>query len=269
MKLTHALYVLTLILCSPQLIMAGDLANIARTIAEKSQKAVVTAKVVVKMRIGQQEQEKKVETIGTIIDSSGLTVVSASSLDPVPGLAALLKANYKQDIQIESDVTSTALILNDGTELEADVVMKDANLDFAFIRPRDSSRTFDAITLKPRPTTPKVFEEIFVLSRLGGSENRALALAEGKIRSVVKGPRQYFLCDNNFSKDMTGCVAFGADGFPVGIIVTKAAQGSGQLEGIIGGKEQNTQVQIPILRPVEDVIESASQAKQVKSLEKK
>src|SRR5437016_5059784 len=59
-----------------------NLKTVARATAAKAAKAVVTAKLVIKIKAGGREQEAKLEVLGTIIDPSGLTVVSASAIEP-------------------------------------------------------------------------------------------------------------------------------------------------------------------------------------------
>ena len=267
----------SLFLLSPTL-SAADLKETARATMKKSQKAVVPIKLVIKMKMGQQEQEQKEEITGTVIDPSGLTVVSAVSVDPSTMIKALFGSLMKgrggaSQFNVESDVTETALIMEDGTEVEADVVLKDADLDFAFIKPRNAAKPFDHIVLKPRATPLQALDEVFTLNRLGSSENRSPSVSTGNIRSVVKGPRTFYVCDAVVSAESLGCVAFGADGEPVGFFVTKLSNsgggaGAGMLGSMMGGGG-NTQLPIPILRPVEDLIDLANQAKLAKPPEKK
>jgi len=260
---------------------AGDLKSTAQTTLQKSQKAIVPIKLVIKIKMSKEDQEHKTEITGTVIDPSGLTVVSAAAIDPAGTikslLGSMLKGRGSSQFQFDSDVTETTIILDDGTEVEADVVLKDPDLDLAFIRPRSTSRTFDAITLKPRSTPPQILEDVFAISRLGTSENRAPAVSVGMIRAVVKGPRTFYICDDKISNESLGCIAFAADGTPIGIFVTKKSQGApgqGGLAGLSrslsgGGAGGTPMIPIAILRPVEDILEVAVQAKQAKLPEKK
>src|SRR5262245_53009843 len=65
---------------------ADDLKAVARATAAKTAKAVVTVKLVLKMKMGGErggrEQEAKVEVVGTVVDPSGLTVASAAAIEP-------------------------------------------------------------------------------------------------------------------------------------------------------------------------------------------
>ncbi|GEM_PF-356273 len=235
-----------------------DFKNIARAVAQKSQKSVVTVKFVVKLRAGQEELEQKFEISGTIIDPSGLTLVTATVIDPYHVLQLIFTATGRtidlttlKNLKIDLEITNTTLILDDGTELEADVVMKDRDLGLAFVRPRGPPQKFDAISLKPPPTPPQLLDDIFILSRLERNYNRALLLIDGKIRAVVKGQRTYYLCDDILASNF-GSIVFAADGSTLGVFVPKS--------------DNETE---HILRPVEDILETVAQAKQAKPVQKK
>ncbi|HZU98208.1 MAG TPA: serine protease, partial [Planctomycetota bacterium] len=171
--------------------------------------------------------------------------------------------------QIEAEVSETALVLEDGTEVEAEVVLKDAELDLAFIRPKDKSAKLDFVELKQQDKAPQVLDDIFTVGRLGRVANRAISVTAGSIKSVVKGPRSFYVTDDAVSSGATGCLAYAADGTPIGVFVTKVyrpaeAAGGGGMRGGRGGGEV-----ISVIRSVNDVIELAKQAKTAKAPEKK
>ena len=254
---------------------AQDVKTVARATAQKLGKAVVTVKLVVKLKAGGHEEEQKLEVVGTVIDPSGLTVVAASAIDPTIVLKALMGAQMKS-MKVDSDVSETNIVLDDGTEVESDVVLKDPDLDLAFIRPRDASAKFDAaVTLKPRGSAPQPLEDIFVMGRLGRLENRAASLTTGSVRATVKGPRTFYVLSDEVVAGNMGCVAYDASGNTLGVIVLKISGESGDSSGgmnratsmLMGGGMRDTA--IPVLRPVEDVLEVAAQAKVAKAPEKK
>src|SRR3989442_1549558 len=83
------------------------------------------------------------------------------------------------------------------------VVLKDADLDLAFIRPREATKV-DFVELKTRDLGLQALDEVFVVGRLGRAANRAIALTTGSVKSVVKGPRTFYVCDDEVSQ--AGCV---------------------------------------------------------------
>ena len=237
------------------MLCAGLDANAARTIFAKAQKSVVTVKLVVKISANGHESEQKIETFATVIDAQGLTVLPAATVDP----AAMMRQSMRgrpgsPELKFESSVTESTILLPDGTEIDADVVLKDADLDLAFLRPREAGRTFDAVTLKPVKTLPAVLEPVLLVGRYGQNASRQPWAEVVHMRAVVKGPRVYGLVDSDGS-DALGTVAYAMDGTPLGVFVTKTA-GTGSEVRRMGGGDDHV-----ILRTADDVLEIAEQAR--------
>jgi S1-C subfamily serine protease len=239
---------------------SDELADKVRSALPKYQNAIVPIKLVIKIKMRKQEQERKVEVTGTIIDPSGLAVVSALSVDPAAVYNAYQADGNKNSASknaMDSDVSETTIILNDGTEIDADVVLKDLDLDLAFIRPKENTKKFESIQLPAHQKPVQVLDDVFVINRLGPTEDRTPIVSTGKVRSIVKGPRTYYICDDDISKNL-GCVAFALDGTPVGIFVAKKSQTSGAFSS------GYSSVPIAVMRPIDDLLEVAAQAKEAK-----
>jgi hypothetical protein len=228
----------------------------ARTTAEQSGKAVVTIRLVLKLKVAGQDHEQKLEVPAVVIDPSGLTVASASSIDPSGALRRMVDAQ-RQRVTLESEVKETVILLEDGTELEAAVVLKDTDLDLAFVRPRDAGLKLAAVTLKPRNGTVPLLTRIFVLGRLGKLGNRALAVATGEVRSYVRGPAPYYVTDGETSA-FNGSLAYTADGVPLGLFVKRFATSIDPQSGGRGADSVMT-----VLRPVDKLLELADQARKM------
>jgi S1-C subfamily serine protease len=277
--LRPALAAVALTTCVAAPARAQDIKATARSLVEKKQNAVLTVKLVVRITMvgpgGGRDQDQKVEVTGTTIDPSGLTVVSASAIDPGAMLKQLLSGmpgGEEGGMKIESEVNETALVLDDGTEVEADVVLKDPELDLAFVKPHATDKKFESIALKPRGTPPQLLEDFFVVSRLGRNASRAIAVTLGRVKATVKGPKTYTITDHEVAQTNLGCVAFDASGATLGILVSKTAKSldtegeMGMMSLFMGGGGRPT---MTILRPIEDVLELAEQAKNAKPPEKK
>jgi hypothetical protein len=235
---------------------APDLESAARATAEQSGKAVVTIRLVLKLKVGGQDHEQKMEVAGVVIDPSGLTVASASSIDPSGALRRMVDAQ-RQRLALESEVKETVILLEDGTEIEAAVVLKDTDLDLAFIRPRDAGLKLAAVTLKPRSGTVTVLTRIYLLGRLGKLGNRALAVATGEVRAYVRGPTPYYVTDGETSA-FTGSLAYTPDGVPLGLFVKRFAT---SIDSQAGGR--GSESVMTVLRPVEKLLELADQARKM------
>jgi hypothetical protein len=226
----------------------------ARAVFAKAQKSVVTVRLVVKLVAGGHDSEQKIETSATVIDPSGLTVIPAAAADPAAMMRAAMRSRPgSAEVKFESSVTEALILLPDGTEIESDVVLKDADLDLAFLRPREAGRTFDAVQLKPGKGLPPVLEQVILVGRYGQSASRAAWSEIARMRGIVKGPRTYGLVDSG-GGDALGTVAYAADGTAIGVFVTKTSAG-GEVRRMGGGDEH------VILRPVDDVLEIAEQAR--------
>jgi len=232
---------------------APDLDSAARATAEQSGRAAVTIRLVLKLKSGGQEHEQKVEVPGVVIDPTGLTVASASSIDPSGVFRRILDAQ-RQRVSIESEVKETVILLEDGTELEAAVVLKDTDLDLAFIRVRDAGMKLPAVTLKSRPGAVPLLTRIYVLGRLSKLGNRALSVATGEVRAYVRGPAPYYVTDGE-SSSFVGSVAYTADGVPLGVFVKRFAT------SVDTGRGSDTVM--TVLRPVDKVLELAAQARTI------
>ena len=232
-----------------------DLESTARATAEGNGKAVVTIRLVLKLKTGGQEHEQKMEVPGVVIDPSGLTVASASSIDPSGVFRRMVDAQ-RQRMSIESEVKEPVILLEDGTELEAAVVLKDTDLDLAFIRPRDAGLKLAAVSLKPRSGTVPLLTRIYVLGRLSKLANRALSVATGEVRAYVRGPAPYYVADGETSS-FVGSLAYTADGAALGLFVKRFAT---TLDSS-GGRGSDSVM--TVLRPVDKVIELAEQARKI------
>lgn len=248
---------------------AADIVETARATAVKFQKAVVTIRLVVKVKMdvrGQNmDQEQKLEATGVVIDPSGLTVADASSLDPAALVKAILGGMGGMGFKVDTELKETMLLLDDGSEVDAEVVLTDVDLGLAFIRPKDGSQTFDAVALKQRAAPAQALDDVIVLGRLGKLGNRAATLSLDSIRAVVKGPRFFYAANG---QGETGTVAFAADGEVLGVYVMKHApskgsdeRGSGFPISMFTNPGEMKNMLMPIIRPVNDVIEIAAQAK--------
>jgi hypothetical protein len=246
---------------------ASEIKTAALATLPKVQKGIVSVKVQANIKMRGQEQEQRLEVTGTMIDPSGLTVVSEQSINPASMLTSFMSSYSRRepsDMKFESEITETLIVLDDGSEIPADVILKDEDLDLAFIKPKQPSDKFVHVPFKTRQKPLELLEDFFVISRLSRSENRAIHMNIGMVLSIVKGPRTFYVCDQEVSGNSLGVPAFTADGSAVGLFVARRNQGGDDnsmnalLNMMIGKIGQSGSVWI--LRPVEDILEIAEQA---------
>jgi len=146
----------------------------AREIVKKWQAAVVNVRVVLKTRMAvggreMQSSDDSVDTVGTVIDPSGLTVLSLGALNPGAMINRMMGVGGtgENKMEVTSEPTDLKIRLSDGRELPAKITLRDEDLDLAFISPTTKPSTpLVAIDLADA-AKPALLDEVLVLSRLG------------------------------------------------------------------------------------------------------
>ena len=238
---------------------ADDLSEKGRSIFEKHQHAVVTVEIVIKTTYSAGGQtspanETKQDITGTILDPSGLTVVSLSACDPGEMYQRMMsqRSKYKVDTQ----VNDIKILLDDGTELPSEIVLRDKDLDLAFIRPKNKpAKEMEAIDLS-NSGSARVLDQLITLNRLNKAASRAYAASVERISAVVQKPRTFYIPDTTMSTTTLGSPGFLLDGKVLGIFVMRALNS--------GGGQSYRENMTSIILPAEDVLKAAKQAPEAK-----
>jgi hypothetical protein len=259
---------------------AQDLAAKGREVFKKHQASVVTVQLVVKTKMGipglgalggGDARESKEEVTGTVIDPSGLTAVALSSTDPTSIMQGMMSSlggfggegEEGAKFKMESEVTDVKLLGNDGTEVPAEIVLRDKDLDLAFIRPKSKPATpWPALDLT-NSAKVDVLDEVLAINRLGKVTGRAHGAAIGRITAVVKKPRLFYVPGGELAMTGFGCPAFTSDGKLVGLFVMRSLKSGGGGGGMFSFNVQNLGI-TGIILPAEDVRKIAAQAPAVK-----
>ena len=127
---------LSFLCCSTLCCPADELTEKGPAILEKNQDAVVTVQVVLKTSSsGSASRENKQDITGTVIDPSGLTVVALSACDPNEMLQRMMPEEISK-YNIQSEVTDLKILLEDGSDIPCEIILRDKDLDLAFLRPK-------------------------------------------------------------------------------------------------------------------------------------
>ncbi len=223
-----------------------------RQVFQKYSHAVVTVEIAVKttfMEGGQNSpgREMRRDLTGTVIDPSGLTVLSLSELDPMSMYRRFMPvdARFKMNTQI-SDVK---LLLSDDTELPAEVVLRDQDLDLAFIRPKTKpAKPLTAVDLHDAGTA-QLLDEVIAINRLGRAVDRAYSAAIEHIAAVVHQPRLFYVPDSTMTATGMGSPVFLPTGKLLGVVVMR----------VIGGRNGSMS---EIIVPAKDILKGAQQVPQ-------
>ena len=235
-----------------------------REVGKKWQAAIVNVRVSLKVRMSMggrevQSMDDTVEAVATVIDPSGLTVMSLSSLDPGAMMSRIMGAASQGDqkMSIVSEPSDVRIRLADGKELPATIVLRDQDLDLAFIRPTAKpSGPVTAVNLSDAGQ-PAILEDIVVLSRLGRVGGWVPSAMVYGVAAIMEKPRTFFVLNG---PAVTGTPAFQANGKIVGLLTIRQIDpGRMSMFGMMGGTEGAGV--IPVVLPAADVLEIAKQAK--------
>ena len=106
--------------------------------------------------------------------ASGLVVASLSEIDPTKMLSDLMPTD--DAAKISSEVVDVKIRTDDGTEIAADVVLRDRDLDLAFIRPKKAPETPMKFVDLSQAAAPQVADGLVLLSRVrAGGPARGVA----------------------------------------------------------------------------------------------
>jgi S1-C subfamily serine protease len=238
---------------------ADQLAEKGRDIFNQNQHAVVTVQVVLKVSYpgAGKSSENRQEITGTVVDPSGLTVLALSAADPSEMYQRMLAEQGSQN-KLDIEVTDLKILLDDGTELPAEIVLRDKDLDLAFIRPKTKPASpMTAVDLS-KSVPAQLLDEVITLNRLNSAAGRAYAASVERISAVIQKPRTFYIPDSTMTSTTLGSPAFALDGKVVGLLVMRAINSKG------GSGRSYRENMTSIILPAEDVLKGAKQAPEAK-----
>src|ERR1043166_3820854 len=207
-----------------------EIAVKGREIFEKYQHATVTVQLVLKSKMsmpgfGGRSNESKQEATGTTIDPSGLTVLSLSATDPGSILSSMMggdgDGSGEVKFKMENELTDAKILTHDGAELPAEVVLRDKELDLAFLRPKQKpAAPVPAIDLA-QAGEAHLLDQVITLNRLGKAAGRAYAASVERISAVVLKPRTFYAVGGDATATTLGSPAFTLGGPLLGAFVLR------------------------------------------------
>lgn len=209
----------------------------------------------VRMALASQGTEAKSEITGTVVDASGLIVTALNGLDKASLLNGQTVPTGMGEIKLKAtgEIKEIKVITSDGSEIPADLVLKDEDLGIAFIKVRGDSEEAKGMTFKfidlADSAPAEALDDCITLGRLDESMNRTPCMLAGEVIAKSEKPRLTYRIDD----DSVGCPVFLAGGKLLGVSVIpktkKLADSSGQMQIT------------PIILPAADIAKIASQAK--------
>jgi len=267
-KLTSVLAAGALLAASPGAIRADEVSEKGREIFKKHQRAVVTVQIVQKTTYASQGRtappnEARQELTGTVVDPSGLTVLALSACDPTEMYQRMMPERYA-NYKIETELSDIKILLHDGTELPSEIVLRDKDLDLAFIRPKAKpAAPLDAVDIS-KSGAAQILDQVISLNRLNKATGRAHAASVERICGVVQKPRTFYIPDSTMTATALGSPVFTLDGSFLGLDVMRTVTSS---DG--GMNNFRPEGATSIILPAADILKAARQAPEAKGGDEK
>lgn len=251
--LMGGVFLLSAIMAQPTAALAVD-PEVARTVLEEEESSIITIETTVQVKMNyqgqQQERENKAESVGVIVDDSGLAVTALSNIDP--------SKNYGMYMENEDDVSisiqSARYILADGTEIEAALVLRDPDLDLAFLRPKEAPEDPMNFVDFADSGEAEIFDDIFSIDRAGRIARRSALGKEGDIVGIIERPRKVYLPSYGVVTTGVGKPIFNDEGNILGLTSLYSFPGG---KSALGNQDDPF---IAVIIPAEDIIEVMAQA---------
>ncbi len=202
----------------------------AKEVFEKNKDAVVWVSATVKLEATAggrtQNQEAKVQALGTVVDPSGLVVVSFSKIDPAVNAngSKLNVGGQVVTVSAKSEFVDVKINTPEGKEVNAKIVLTDPDMDLAFVKPTDDQKlNMKSISLDKTPKV-EVLDEIVFPGRMEKQLDQTPAVAVGEVSSIVKSPTTLYITGK-----FLGGPVLAMDGTCIGITVAYHMEVNGNM----------------------------------------
>ncbi len=231
----------------------------ARTVLDQHKDAIVNITGVLKVEIsglpmGTQSEEKDIEAVGTVVDSTGLTITAASAINPM-SMVGEIEVNIggtPQKISPKGTTSGIKLRLADGTEIPARVVLTDSDLDLAFLMPEEPVSGLAFIPVAGG-VSAEALDEVVCLGTMGKLLNFQPAIGLNRIVAKQAKPRTVYVLTPVFMGG-PGTPVFLADGRVLGMIAVRKQPAQDKGDRIAAGGA-------PVVVSAADVADAIGQAK--------
>jgi S1-C subfamily serine protease len=248
---------------------AADVVPQARDILNHNQGSIINVTAMAKLdmsgsglpiSLGGFGDAQETQCAGTVIDASGLTVVAYSALNPLDKVVGAFKFRMGDDdstAKTKTELNHIRMRLADGSEVSARVVLKDKELDLAFLLPdpKEGEKTPPFAPAKLSTATARELDDVVILSRHPKELGYQPVVTVSQVSAVIKQPRAMY---DLATLTQPGSPVFLPDGQLLGLCVTFGGE-DGNLMSLRG-------MQILVL-PAAEISKLADQAK--KAAEKK
>jgi len=198
---------------------ADEAAQQGRAVFEAVKGSVITIEAVISVSYGQEEQEDKQEANATVISADGLAVLSLSAIDP-----ASLIQSMGDNKEVTTKLVSLKMVFAEGNEAPADVVLRDKDLDLAFVRPTAKpEKPFSCVSLD-NVASASLLDPVVVIGQLGAVAQRTHVAFMDRVEGLVEKPRKFYILGEHRARQVVCSPVFTLDSKFVGIGVMRTVK---------------------------------------------
>ncbi len=223
----------------------GDTTAQGRAVFERYKDTVVTMRVVVGTTFGGSESESEQEANATLLDADGLAVLALSAIDPMQ-MAASFRMSAEE---MTTRVISLRMILPDGSEKPAEVVLRDKDLDLVFVRLTEKPDGPLPFVSLDAAGAPEMLDEVVCIMQYGRVARRAHAAFIERVEMIVERPRLFYALGDHRARQLVCSPVFTLDGGFVGV---------GVMRSITGGEPSRDNIMVVIV-PARQIQELTAQ----------
>jgi S1-C subfamily serine protease len=216
----------------------------ARDVVRKRGDAVVMVLATIKLRINiggrEQSSDQATQANATVLDGTGLTVLSLSSLQPDEVMTRTLSQRVPAGTKVDvtSEPSDIRMHLADGREVAAKLILRDEDLDLAFIRPTEAPAT-PMTSVDATNATPAILDPVMLVQRTSEATGWQTAASLGSVQLVIDKPRTYYqVAIPTTGGTGLGSPVFDLAGHFVGVVVLRNTGSRGTASpGVLPGSD--------------------------------
>ncbi len=239
----------------------------ARAVMDTYAANVVTIRIAAKVRIsaadaGSIDTDLAVEATGFLLDPRGLVVTSLNASDPQKFYESYLEDEEDPtQYSLSTEISKVTVRFEGGAEVEAEPGLRDTDLDLAYFVLKSPPPGGAAV--RPAANSPKPFDSLVMLRRLGDVSGRVCAGALLPVQAVVERPRRFYVVSNDVTVGL-GEPVFDLEGGCVGLLTLRQIKAGGsQTYFLFSGEDAYSAV---IVLPFADMLDGAAQHEKFKDL---
>lgn len=232
-----AAFALVLIAMSARTGWASITPQAGRELLAKSAPAIASVRVTSEMVMtieGREDtpEEEDIELAGCVVHPSGLIVTSLTGMDSATLYQDLWSRFETVDFKFRSDIRDVKVRLDDGSEFQGEVALRDRDLDIALIRPRAPlEKPVTALALSD-PAGLEILDPVLLVGRAGRQLHWTPTAHVSAVTGVLTRPRRMYLLpgseDWSLAPGLLGGAAFSAEGKLAGVVVIRRLQPIGK-----------------------------------------